>query len=310
MNDPQEIYIPPNFNGQRLDNILFIVFPELSLRARRRLWDSWHIYIDDRAEGPGYRVYAGQKLSLIPKPVLPTTITLPTTNAPRVIQELNDLLFIYKPSGLHSVKLEQGSISLEDYLPLLLQANQKYKLCNRLDAQTSGIIVVAKNDSALLEWQELENNAQCQKHYIALVQGKAKDCIIDVALDTDKRKKSKVLPHTADPIRHTHFQVLTKVDEQSYAILRSYFTAFPKSMPHDLYFVGCSIWKGARHQIRAHANYAGFPLFNDLRYQENTYTAECFVLHNTGLTLPHANIYCDVPWSMAAKGQLSRINKG
>ncbi len=297
MNIPQEIYIPPNLSGERLDNVLILIFPELSLRARRRLWDSWLVLIDNVAKGPGYRVKTEQKLSMLPKNSKHVPKIAACVNAQATfLQNFNDWYFIYKPQGLHSVSLDHGGPSLESNLQAILGQNQEYILCNRLDAPTTGIVVAAKDATALKAWQELENQGQCQKRYIALVQGDAYNCSIKLALDTDKRKKCRVLHHDAPALRHTHFQVLAKMDAQDYEMVKGYFPAFTQHMPEKLFLMGCTIYKGARHQIRAHAMHAGFALFNDHRYTENNYADECFLLHHKSLILPQVQIKCSAPW--------------
>ncbi len=295
MDMSKEIYVPAHIDGQRLDNAIILVFPSLSLRARRRLWQDWYIYVDDNAKGPGYRVKTGQKISFRANPnTIAPSSTISNLEQPYLIKHLDGLSFIYKPRGLHSTYLDHGGASLECNLSSIL--GQQSILCNRLDAQTSGIIVTAKDDLALKHWQDLESMGQCQKHYIALVQGNAHNCTINAALDTSKRKVSKVLESSAPALRHTHFQVLAKLNKSDYQALINYFPSFQEHYPKDLYLMGCTIYKGARHQIRAHAAYAGFPLFNDLRYINNTYNDECFLLHNKTLVFDQQQITCEAPW--------------
>ncbi len=298
MHAKQSINIPKHLDGQRLDNVIILIFPELSLRARRRIWEDWHIYVNDTPKGPGFRVKCGQTISLQAK--IPPALSIPpnsvtySSDQPYLIKNLEDLCFIYKPRGLHSTYLTKGGPSLEDKLNAIM--GQAGTLCNRLDAQTSGIVVAAKTELALNSWQDIENMGQCQKHYIALVQGNAHNCCINNALDTDKRKKSRVLQQQAPTLRHTHFKVLAQINEIDYAVIQQYFQEFPKIMPQNLYLMACTIYKGARHQIRAHAAYAGFPLFNDLRYISNLYTNECFLLHHNSLKFIHNEITCQAPW--------------
>ncbi len=302
---PAKLIINKNQTGQRLDYTLAQIFSGLSLRARRRLWDNWHILVDNKHQGPGHMVHAGQIIRIEPKNTITCDQSINNadkTDQPRILAKDNGLIFIYKPRGLHSQHLAHGGPSLEALLPTLM-GTENAILCNRLDAQTSGIVVVAKQDEARQKWQELENAGHCQKHYIALVQGEAKSCTMTLALQTDKRKKSRILKDNAPPLRHTHFQVLNRVDTLTYAKLREYFQSFPEHAPAELYFVACTIYKGSRHQIRAHAAHAGFALFNDHRYNtENpSYSNECFLLHHGALVLPHVRIDCPAPWNEQVK---------
>ncbi len=289
--------------GQRLDHVIAQIFPEHSLRLRRKLWDNWHIFVDNKPQGAGYAVKAGQIVSLKPKDVLAPTSQNETPPAAYTIENNNNFTFLYKPQALHSTHLESGGPSLEAQLPFI-EGAEEVSLCNRLDAGTSGIVVAAKHDAARQIWQELEAAGKCQKRYVALVQGdlqEGQSYTIKAALDTDKRKKSRILSKDAAPLRHTFFQVLAKVDDSIYASLCQYFPNFPKDIPTDLYFMACTIYKGARHQIRAHAAHAGFALYHDHRYTKQNCTPknECFCLHHGALVLPDAHIYCPAPWQDA-----------
>ncbi len=298
--------------GQRLDNVLAMIFPKLSLRARRKLWDNWQVLVDNKAQDAGFRVSLGQIITLKQLSQVAKTVTI-NFNA-HILQRDDDLTFIYKPQGLHSAYLEHGGASLEEMLPTLLNDQQgRAILCNRLDVQTSGIVVVANNEQGLTTWQELENNKQCQKRYVALVQSELEhdeiiqgEYIIRADLDTDKRKKSRILAHKALSLRHTHFKTLAKLMPCDYEKLRKYFPSFNEVMPENLYLMACTIFKGARHQIRAHAAHAGFGLYNDFRYQGLDFTNECFCLHHGALLLPHRHIHCQAPWAEHLSNELQQ----
>ncbi len=295
----KEIIIEPSQNGHRLDYILKEIFPNLSLRERKKLWDNWVILIDGKKQGPGFQVRSGQSLSLIAKNIEVQKITQHHSylNDVHLLRELDDLIFLYKPSGLHSAKQKNNAQSLEEHLAEILgEHNLQGVLCNRLDAQTSGIMIAAKNTDARQSWQDIENKGQCQKQYIALVQGDAKTCVITKDVDIAKRKISRILHNEALALRHTHFQLLGEVNAEIYSSLCNFFPNLPNNMSSKLYLMACTIFKGTRHQIRAHAAYAGFPLFNDHRYQRRDFTEESFVLHHVALHLPHGHIYCQAPW--------------
>ncbi len=318
-NSFKEITIKQEQDGQRLDNVIALIFPDLSLRERRKLWDDWKIFVDNKVQGAGFRVRVGQVIRLEAKnltvaPTIQQGSDNSATLQASILKVDNDFIFLYKPQGLHSTMLNAGGPSLEGQLANLLGSEyESVKLCNRLDVQTSGIVVAGKNDAARLAWQSLENYAKCQKRYVALVQeseqGLAKSCVIKTALDTDKRKKSRVLAEDTHSLRHTHFNKLAVVDAATYAILCEYFPNFPKNMPQGLFFMGCTIFKGARHQIRAHAAHAGFALFNDHRYIDANpnYENESFLLHHGALNLPHDSIYCSAPWEQDLPQKVQEI---
>ncbi len=313
-----EITISQEQEGQRLDIVLALFFPKLSLRKRRLLWEEWLVFVENKPRSAGFRVRAGQIVKILSKNIQSDKLrdAKKATSSylqPHIIHEDENFIFVFKPQALHSTHLASGGPSLEANLAHFLpNKNKDAQLCNRLDAQTSGIVVLGKSEQALQEWLHLENYAKCEKRYVAMVQeseqNKVKTCIIKAALDTDKRKKSRVLPENVHSLRHTHFVKLAPVDSASYTALLKYFPSFPQTMPRGLFFMGCTIFKGARHQIRAHAAHAGFALFNDQRYIDANpnYKNESFLLHHGALVLPHERIYCPAPWQEDLSAELQK----
>ncbi len=307
-------------NGHRLDKALLALFPHASTRERRRIWDSWQVLVNGKVCSAGHAVTQGDRISFGPKEVEPQESNAPwphtdsalhralaALHMPYCIGSYMQWHFFAKPSGLHTVRIAGGGKSLEDILALAYFKNRPFFVCNRLDAHTSGIVVVSETEGSVHVWQELENAGRCQKKYLALVhaeQGEVtKSTCVRYALDTHKRKISKVLAQEAPSLRHTHFQPLGPILAKEYEALREYFPAFPQEFPAPpLTLMGCTIQKGARHQIRAHAAHAGFPLFQDLRYIQRTVPQEeSFLLHHGQLEFTlrggeAKQIRCPAPW--------------
>ncbi len=294
------------YAGQRVDKALQILFPELSTRARKLLWDTWYIFLNERKVSAGATVCEGDVLSAKPKDVLKredsksTAEVVPQHLEPRFIEEREDWVFFSKPRGLHSVVVRGGLPSLEAYLQQKEAQYGELFLCNRLDAQTTGIVVAARSQRALAQWQDMENKGLCQKRYVALAQGHCRQVRVRAALDTHKRKITRVLHEEAPLLRQSAFFPLQEVSHAEYGKLCAYFSEFPERMPEYLTLMGCTIYKGARHQIRVHAAHAGFPLFNDTRYIMREATSqECFLLHHGALHYEHGAVYCPAPWEAA-----------
>ncbi len=294
------------YAGQRVDKALQILFPELSTRARKLLWETWYIFLNERKVSAGAMVREGDVLSAKPQGVLmgvgseSDMDALPQHLEPRLIEEREDWVFFFKPRGLHSVAVRGGLPSLEASLQQKEATYGELFLCNRLDAQTTGIVVAARSQRALAQWQEMENKGLCQKRYVALAQGFCRQTRVKASLDTHKRKITRVLYEEAPLLRQSAFFPLQEISEVEYGALRAYFPEFSEHMPEYLTLMGCTIYKGARHQIRVHAAHAGFPLFNDTRYIMRKATSqECFLLHHGALHYEHGAVYCSAPWEAA-----------
>ncbi len=298
---PPSFLVTQAFAGMRLDKALHEHFPKLSSRERKALWKTHHIYLQGRKAQAGAPVQAGDSITLIPKDLENSAQPqLSPKSHATFITRHEDWLFFNKPCGLHSAHISGGKPSFELWLTQQENKYGKLFLCNRLDAQTSGILVTARSQAAALTWQDMEDKGLCQKRYVALVQGHPKKICIRAQLDTDKRKVTKVLTENAPQLRHTDFSPIRHLSPAEYQALCAYFPSFPKQQPQELSLMGCCIHKGARHQIRAHAAHAGFALFNDIRYtQKKVSENESFLLHHGSLLLPHAHIICPAIWEDA-----------
>ena len=153
----------------------------------------------------------------------------------KIIYEDEDLLVFDKPSGVNS----------DDFL----------KRVHRLDKDTSGVFLVAKNDVTLNFLQKQFKEKRVKKEYIALVSGnlKSQEGIIETLLGRspkDRRKQKVFLPSSPDSEgkreTKTHYKVLQRFE--GYDLLR----VVPKT--------------GRKHQIRVHFAYLNHPIAGDKLY--------------------------------------------
>lgn len=270
--------VPASAAGGRLDKALGAAFPGLGLRGCRRFWKRGEVLVNGRARPPGYSVREGDAVRVRLPDVAGESVE--TKDAPRLLAEVGALLFLYKPAGLHSVALAgSAGASLEGMLPRLCDcAGEPPVLLNRLDQGTSGIVAAARSSEGKARWRWMEDAGLCEKRYLAVLEGKLETpLIVACALDTAHRATSVALAEACPPLRHTCLEPLGVLEEKTAACL------FPGDGAAALTLAGCLIHKGARHQIRAHAAHAGYPLAGDGRYGARREGA--FLLHHGALRL-------------------------
>ncbi len=309
-------YVTQHQEGQRLDKALDVLFPHLSLRARRELWHKGNILVDGKIRPCGYAVIHGQHIEFVPHAVdaIAKSTCEERVDAPFIIDAKGPWTFIYKPSGMPSVAVRAKTHekdSLEAYMATLFAHHDTVPLlCNRLDTQTSGIIIAAHNAAYVQKWRAMEAAGLCRKRYVALVQKNSQLATMPTAyrathaLDTHKRKITRITDEHAPAIRHTSFMTLGQVHHEHYLKLMQHPSlrfVHKDTAPSEKYFMGCIIQQGARHQIRAHAAHAGFALCHDTRYSlrqvpKGAHAQEFFVLHHGMLEFPDAHIYCPPAW--------------
>ncbi|MCL2225283.1 MAG: RluA family pseudouridine synthase [Defluviitaleaceae bacterium] len=206
-----------------------------------------------------------------------------------IIFEDENLLVVDKPVGLPS----QGGMKSGDHLlarvlfylqetgAISPTADFTPALCNRLDVNTSGLVVCGKNLHALQKMNALFAGREVKKEYLAIVHGIAgkvgeSKTLTDFYRKDEKTNTAYVLPHSSSP--------------QGGAEIITEFTVLDVSEKYSLLSV--SPVTGRSHQIRVHLAHIGFPLIGDKKYGgKQTRTAPAQLLHCFKITLP-----CGTSW--------------
>ncbi len=164
-----------------------------------------------------------------------------------ILLETKDYIFWNKPSMLASLK-ERGDASAENALDLAKKYAGNAILCHRIDKQTSGILLIAKN-------QESHRHASMQfqkktvvKKYLAFAQGQTHfdDFLVDLPIHIDEKRRT------------------VRIDKQNGKLSTTYFTTLVNYNNHSL--IECNIKTGRMHQIRIHLSAIGHPIIADELY--------------------------------------------
>ena len=260
-------------SGSRLDRYISDHRPDLSRAAVQRLIDEAQILVDQVARKASYRVQAGETIVVRvppPEPATPRAETIPLD----ILYEDDDILVVNKPAGMvvHPAAGHMDGTLVNAILAhcphLSIGGVERPGIVHRLDSDTSGIIVVAKNDAAMRDLQAQFKSRRVHKTYLALVEGHVKPPRgkIDAPIGRDPKHRQKMTVVTRGKTRAaaTIYQTLATLG--GYTLVQ----VEPQT--------------GRTHQIRVHLAFLGFPVVADKVYGRRTRLKNAAQANALGLT--------------------------
>lgn len=194
-------------------------------------------------------------------------------NDVKIIYDDKDFLVVDKPAGLivHEAPGETDP-TLVDWLLEKFPEVKKYEwpdstrpgIVHRLDKDTSGVILLAKNPKTLAFFQDQFRNRETQKTYLALVLGKVepKEGTIKGVIGRDQNNRTK---QRSSIFSFSWDKGKTRIAETGYKVIRD-FTYHLSSITYNLNLLEVKPKTGRMHQIRVHLKSEGWPVIGDQVY--------------------------------------------
>ncbi len=247
-------------NGQRLDVFLAARLPDFSRTGLQRTIDAGAALVNGTISKSALKVQVGDLIQIALVPPRPSHV-LPQEMALDIVYEDKDMLVLNKPKDL----VVHPAPGAEDHtLVNALLAHCKDQLSgiggelrpgivHRLDKDTTGLMMVAKNDQAHHSLQEQIQQRTAKRRYLALVWGRPpwNDAIVDAPVGrhpTDPRRMAVVSPNSRAVARHAITELKIRERLGLFTLLE------------------CNLQTGRTHQIRLHCEFAGYPVVGDAIY--------------------------------------------
>jgi 23S rRNA pseudouridine1911/1915/1917 synthase len=289
VSDHRDAVVPPDCDGARLDRALTVLFPEHSRSALARLIEEGHVRLDtNEASKTSLRVSSGQRIEIEFPPPAPSS-AFPEDIPLHVLYEDADIAVIDKPAGV-VVHPAAGHASGTLVNAILFHVHDlsgvggeiRPGIVHRLDKETSGVLVIAKNDTAHRTLAAQWNTERIRKEYLALVYGTPDPAraSINAPIGRDPRERKRMAVVQGGRHAITDYEVVERL--RSVSLLR------------------CRLRTGRTHQIRVHMKHIGHPIVGDAVYsgpqwrgipdkqlQKALSAMKRQALHAARITLPH-----------------------
>lgn len=250
--------------GQRIDNFLLTLEKGVPKSRIYRAIRKGEVRVNKGRIKQTYKIQAGDSVRI--PPLRTSEETLPTTVSDSLRQQLNnnilleddDLLVLNKPPGLavHAgSNIQQGVI---EALRVIRAELPYLELVHRLDRDTSGCLLLAKNRDALLNLQQQMLNHDMNKRYLTLLKG-----------SWDKQQKLVEQPLQKNTI--SSGERMVRVDPEG-KFAKTLF--IPRQIFTQAQLTEVVLFTGRTHQIRVHAAHIGHPLAGDDKYGERSFNKE------------------------------------
>ncbi len=251
----KEYIVDLNESGKRLDSYIATIDENITRTHAQKLIEDGNILVNGKKAKVSYKTQENDKILVeIPEP---KQIELKAQDIPiEIIYEDNDIIVVNKPKGMvvHPANGNPDGTLVNAIMAICkdslsgIGGEIRPGIVHRIDKDTSGLLIVAKNDNAHVKMSEQIKNHEVKKTYIALVRGifKENEATIDMPIgrSMSDRKKMAVTKNGKNAI--THIKVLTRFDK--YTLLQ------------------VNIETGRTHQIRVHLSQIGYPIVGDYTY--------------------------------------------
>lgn len=273
----KNIVVNENDKGKRLDIYIAENFSELSRTMIKKLIENNNIMVNNKLEKVSYKVQLNDNIS-IDVPEAKETKLKAQEIPLDIIYEDNDIIVVNKPKGMvvHPANGNPDGTLVNAILAICknslsgIGGELRPGIVHRLDKDTSGLIIVAKNDKAHINMSEQIKERKVKKTYIALVRGNVpEEATINMPIGRSTKDRKKMAVTKSGKQAITHFKVLKRYSK--YTLLE------------------IKIETGRTHQIRVHMAEIGYPVVGDTVYSngKNEFGVEGQMLHAYKLEFAH-----------------------
>ena len=271
-----ESIVEEKYTGERIDKVLPLIFTSLTRAKGQHLIDSKNVLVDGESVKASYKLKLNQKIELVIEEETGSELT-PQNIKLEIVYEDDDLIVINKPIDLvvHPAAGHKDLTlvnALLYHFDKLSRVNGNYRpgIVHRIDKDTTGLLVVAKNDAAHNNLALQIKDKDANRLYYALVEGEIDDAhfIIEAPIGRSNKNRKKMAVVSDGKDAKTEFKIVKRFS--GYTLLQA------------------KLYTGRTHQIRVHLAYINHPIIGDQLYgKKNKFNIKHQMLHAYQLELIH-----------------------
>ncbi len=262
----------------RLDKAIATLDTELSRSMIQKMLEEGNVLVNGKKEKASYKTKLNDEIEI--EEVIAKEIELKAQDIPiEVIYEDSDIIVVNKPKGMvvHPANGNPDGTLVNAIMNICknslsgIGGEIRPGIVHRIDKDTSGLLIIAKNDKAHINLSEQIKNREITKKYVALVRGiiKENNATIDMPIGRSDKDRKKMAVRKDGKNAVTHFDVIKRFDGYTYLDIK--------------------IDTGRTHQIRVHLAEIGYPIVGDSVYSngKNPFGVEGQMLHAKSLEFKH-----------------------
>lgn len=300
------IEVPQEFHGERIDKFLSVLVPDCSRNSIQKLIEQGNVTINGESVNKKYKVNTDDEILVVTGELKP--LDAEPENIPLdIVYEDDDLLVVNKPRGM-VVHPAPGNYTGTLVNALLYHCKDSLSgingvlrpgIVHRIDKDTSGLLIVAKNDKAHISLAEQIKEHSFTREYNAVICGhlKDQDGTVNAPIGRnpkDRKKMCVTMQNSKNAV--THYSVIEEYNGYSHICLK--------------------LETGRTHQIRVHMAHLGHPVAGDLVYGHDKKSADlngqCLHAIKIGFVHPIKNEYMEFSSDLPDyfKGFIDKVKRG